>query len=89
MPFITELLPIQVMAAEYQGTKFEQSFHTLSKPKQEGGQGYTQIRRLRRDGNCFYRSFLYQVFEHYAIELPQGNYKEQYQALVKVVEESK
>jgi len=76
MPFMTELLSINVIAAEYEGSKFEQSFRALSKPKEEGGRGYTQIRRLRRDGNCFYRSFLFQLFEHYALNLPQGKYKE-------------
>jgi len=59
----------------------------LVKSKEEGGKGYKQIRRLRRDGNCFYRAFLFQLFEHYALNMQQ--YKSQYDALVKIVEESK
>jgi len=48
-----------VVAFEYTDTKFEQSFSMLIKSKEEGGSGYKNIRRLRRDGNCFYRAFLF------------------------------
>ena len=66
MPFISELMPTAVIHAEFADSKFNDSFAILTKPKSEGGRGYGNIRRLRRDGNCFYRSFLYQLFEHYA-----------------------
>lgn len=75
------------MAFEYADTKFEQSFAKLVKSKEEGGSGYTKIRRLRRDGNCFYRAFLFQMFEHYALHMQEN--KTQYDNLVKIVEESK
>jgi ubiquitin thioesterase protein OTUB1 len=42
------------------------------------------VRRLRRDGNCFYRAFLFQLFEHF-IET-KG---EVYTNFIKVVEDSK
>ena len=59
MPFISELMGTQIVAFEYQGTKFEASFAMLLKSKEEGGSGYKHIRRLRRDGNCFYRAYLF------------------------------
>jgi hypothetical protein len=59
MPFISDLLETDVVLNEYIETKFEESFKVLIKPKEEGGRGYKHIRRLRRDGNCFYRAFLF------------------------------
>jgi ubiquitin thioesterase protein OTUB1 len=69
MPFISELMQTEIVAFEYTDTKFESSFGMLVKSKEEGGRGYKQIRRLRRDGNCFYRAFLFQLFEHYALNM--------------------
>ena len=51
-PFITELLDIGVLVVEFKENKFESCFEELQKR-------YKNIRRLRRDGNCFYRAFLY------------------------------
>ena len=89
MPFISDLMDTSVVMHEYTDTKFEASFQQLIKSIEEGGRGYTQIRRLRRDGNCFYRAFLFQLFEHYALNLHEGKYKAQYDQLLKIVEESK
>jgi hypothetical protein len=69
MPFISEKFETDIVLHEYLETKFEDSFRTLINSKEEGGRGYKHIRRLRRDGNCFYRAFLFQLFEHYALEL--------------------
>ena len=87
MPFISEVMDTSIVAFEYSGTKFEQSFGMLVKSKEEGGSGYTKIRRLRRDGNCFYRAFLFQLFEHYALNMEQ--FKTQYESLIKIVTDSK
>jgi len=63
--------------------------------KEAGGRGYKHIRRLRRDGNCFYRAFLFQLFEHYALALAEAKngdvqqYKKNYNSLVEKVEASK
>ena len=95
MPFISDVLETSVVQHEYSDTKFEASFAMLVKDKEQGGRGYKHIRRLRRDGNCFYRAFLFQLFEHYALSLAdhkQGNlqqYKENYSALIKIIENSK
>jgi len=95
MPFISELMPTAVIHAEFADSKFNDSFAILTKPKSEGGRGYGNIRRLRRDGNCFYRSFLYQLFEHYARVMADEKpgdltgAKEQYKQLLATIEGSK
>lgn len=43
------------------------------------------MRRLRRDGNCFYRAFLFQLFEHLILT----DDKTYYNKLVGIVEKSK
>ena len=52
-PFISDLTPIDIVKAEYRDNfKFEESFLELQKR-------YSRVRRLRRDGNCFYRAYLF------------------------------
>ena len=58
-PFISEIMESKVVAQEFEGSKFADSFIMLQIEKEAGGRGYTHLRRLRRDGNCFYRSFLF------------------------------
>jgi len=85
-PFISDLTPIDIVKAEYQDNfKFEQSFLELQKR-------YSRVRRLRRDGNCFYRAYLFQVFEFFinatgTTEAPTPC--TQYEAFLKTVENSK
>ena len=87
MPFISEVKDIQVVVQEYAESKFAASVIELTKDKAEGGRGYKHIRRLRRDGNCFYRSFLFQLFEHYALNMK--THETQYKKLIEIVKESK
>ena len=91
MPFISELYDTQVVVEEYLDSKFYESLQNLVKDQSEGGRGYKHIRRLRRDGNCFYRAFLFQLFEHYAIGLEKDDQaiKTKYDALVAKIESSK
>ena len=55
---------------------------------------------MRRDGNCFYRSYLFQIFEHYALALGGvddgltlgenlDQIKSSYQALLETIKASK
>lgn len=89
MPFISDLMLVNDVLPEYVGTKFEVSFSSLVSDR-----GYAHIRRLRRDGNCFYRAFLFQLFEHYALglagakECNQEQVKANYDALIKKIEEN-
>lgn len=89
MPFISAVLPTEDVLNEYIETKFEESFRALIRSRDQGGRGYAHIRRLRRDGNCFYRSFLFQLFEYYALNLKDPAVKGNYDKLIKIVTESK
>ena len=77
MPFISDLTDLAVLKEEYAQNKFEDCFDALY------GR-YKRVRRLRRDGNCFYRAFLFQVFEHFILT----DDKTQYAKFVQVVEAS-
>ena len=57
MPHISELLPLENLKEEYKENKFENCFDVLYAR-------YRSVRRMRRDGSCFYRAFLLQLFEH-------------------------
>ena len=60
MPFISDITDLGVLREEYAQNKFEECFDALYVR-------YKHVRRLRRDGNCFYRAFLFQIFEHFII----------------------
>ena len=57
MPHISELTDLGLLKEEYKENKFENCFDVLY------GR-YRNVRRMRRDGSCFYRAFLFQLFEH-------------------------
>jgi folate-dependent phosphoribosylglycinamide formyltransferase PurN len=44
---------------------------------------------LRRDGNCFYRAFLFQFFEWFILNKSSEKGKAAYEAFLKCVEDSK
>ena len=77
-PYISDLLDLSELKQEYASNKFENCFDFLY-------QKYTRVRRLRRDGNCFYRAFLFQLFEHLILE----DDKTYYNKLIEIVEKSK
>ena len=88
MPFISELKDSQEVINEFIDSKFEESLKLLLADPASGGRGYKHIRRLRRDGNCFYRAFLFQLFEHYALnfEKEDPTISENYAKLVSKIE---
>ncbi len=53
---ITSKTAFDTLLVEYVGNKYYKSLESLSKT-------YKMIRRARRDGNCFYRSYLIQLLE--------------------------
>lgn len=77
-PHVSDFIEIKVVLEEYKDSKFEAAFVKLGLPKEEGGCGYKHVRKLRRDGNCFYRAYLFQIFEHYALSLKSGKCKSEY-----------
>lgn len=78
-PLISEELPISVLLEDY---KSNNEYATSIK---EITDKYKYIRKVRRDGNCFYRSFIYRIFEYICIK----NNKNLYEHIMKKVTEAK
>jgi hypothetical protein len=77
-PLVSDKMDIVYLIAEFKDSQFEKSV-------EEVVQKYKFIRTVRRDGNCFYRSFMFRLFE----ELASKKDSKLYNQVVKVVEESK
>lgn len=77
-PLISDKMNISYLQEEFQGSGFENSIKTIMDK-------YKFIRTTRRDGNCFYRSFMFRIFE----ELAVSKNKSLFDQVVKVVEDSK
>ena len=61
-PLISDELPISNLTEEYKSNEeYLQSIENISKK-------YKTYRKVRRDGNCFYRSFIYRLFEQTCIK---------------------
>lgn len=78
LPPITAKQPIKVLQDEWQESKFSASFGAISSK-------YSQVRRCRRDGNCFYRGFLFQMWEHFI----KNKHSPEYASFLGAVEKSK
>ena len=78
-PLVSEELSINVLLDDY---KSNQEYSNSIKQITEK---YKHIRKVRRDGNCFYRSFIYRIFEYICIK----NNKNLFDHIVKKVKESK
>lgn len=61
-PLISNVFPVEELIKEYQNSI------NFSKSILEIQSKYKYLRYARRDGNCFYRSFLYRLFEHIIIK---------------------
>jgi hypothetical protein len=77
-PLVSDKLDIHFLLEEFKDSQFEKSILEIT-------QKYQSIRTVRRDGNCFYRAFLFRLFE----QLSQKKESALYNSVVKVVEESK
>ena len=78
-PLISEELPISILLDDY---KSNQEYSSSVK---EVTDKYKHIRKVRRDGNCFYRSFIYRIFEYICMK----NDKSLYEHIIKKISESK
>ena len=57
-PLISENFSLSKLVDEYKSNEeYSKSVENISKK-------YKEIRKVRRDGNCFYRAFIYRLFEH-------------------------
>ncbi len=77
-PLISDKLQIDYLINEFKESNFINSVLEIT-------QKYKYIRTVRRDGNCFYRAFMFRLFE----ELSQKKNSKLHNDVVKVVEESK
>lgn len=57
-PYVSEKVPIEVLEAQFEEHQFYCAFEVLKS-------GFSQVRKIRGDGNCFYRAFLFQLFEYF------------------------
>ena len=78
-PLISDQLPIIILLSDY-----ENNFN-YSKSIKEITNKYKFIRKVRRDGNCFYRSFIYRLFEHICMK----NNKELFEYIKKKITDAK
>ena len=78
-PLVSEELSIKVLLDDY---KSNAEYSTSIKQITDK---YKYIRKVRRDGNCFYRSFIYRIFEYISLK----NNKNLYDHVVKKISEAK
>ena len=78
-PLISEKLNIQILLDDYKSNEeYSNSIKIITEK-------YKYIRKVRRDGNCFYRSFIYCLFEYICMK----NDNVLYNHILKKIEESK
>ena len=78
-PLISEKLNIQILLDDYKANEeYANSIELITKK-------YKYIRKVRRDGNCFYRSYIYLLFEHICMT----NNNLLYNKILKKIEEIK
>ncbi|KAL5105303.1 Ubiquitin thioesterase OTUB1 [Taenia crassiceps] len=78
-PLVSEPLPLSTLAEDFnEHTVYLEKLELLKKR-------YSKIRRLRRDGNCFYRAFGFAYLEY----LMQGNRKEEAKRFIRFCDECK
>ena len=78
-PLISEQLSINILLEEYKNNaEYANSIKEIVNK-------YKYIRKVRRDGNCFYRSFIYRLFEFICMK----NNKELYEKIKKKILEAK
>ena len=79
-PLISDELDIKVLIDEYKSNEeYLKSVENVSKK-------YKKMRKVRRDGNCFYRSFIYRIFEHIFIRNDKDLYEKIRQKITNVKE---
>lgn len=81
-PFISDLVPLEAYKEQWRDNKFFESMGDL-------GTHFSQIRELRRDGNCFYRSFLWQMWDHFLHNIEKPEVKADFDRIYEIIEKSK
>ena len=66
-PLVSDLKPTSDLEKEFENSEYSESIKTIINK-------YEKIRLIRRDGNCFYRAFLYRLFEEISITKNENLY---------------
>ena len=78
-PLISELLPINILLTDYKNNiEYSNSIKEITSR-------YKNIRKVIRDGNCFYRSYIYRLFEYICMK----NNKTLYEDIKKKITDAK
>ena len=77
-PLVSELKPINELTEEFKNSEFMNIIPLIFNK-------YSNIRLIRRDGNCFYRCFIYRLFEEIALNKD----KKLYESLKNIIENTK
>ena len=67
-PLVSDLKPTSDLQKEFENSEYSESIKTIINK-------YENIRLIRRDGNCFYRAFLYRLFEEISLSKNENLYK--------------
>ena len=79
-PLISEELNIGTLIDEYKSNEeYAKSVENISKK-------YKFLRKIRRDGNCFYRAFIFRLFEHICIKNDKALFEKIKQKILDVKE---
>uniref|UniRef100_A0A7S3JA83 ubiquitinyl hydrolase 1 n=1 Tax=Euplotes harpa TaxID=151035 RepID=A0A7S3JA83_9SPIT len=81
MPFVSKKLNIDDYKEHWKDNKFYDSFISLLDK-------YSRARELRRDGNCFYRALLWQMFEYF-LTTKSSEASEEYEKILGKISNSK
>ncbi|CAI2377064.1 unnamed protein product [Moneuplotes crassus] len=81
MPFVSKYLTLDEYKLKWEGNKFYDSFDSIMTK-------FSKVRELRRDGNCFYRAILWQIFEYFLVNKSEHALVE-YDKILKKIEGAK
>ena len=75
-PLVSELLDIKILLEDYKSNEeYSNSIKIISEK-------YHNIRKIRRDGNCFYRCFIFRIFEYMFTEKDEKLYNKIKQKII-------
>ena len=78
-PLVSEEIPTSILMEDYKSnSEYSNSVKQITDK-------YNHMKKVRRDGNCFYRSFIFRLFEYICIK----NNKALYEHVIKKIKEAK
>ena len=78
-PLVSEEIPTSILMEDYKSnSEYSNSVKQITDK-------YKHMKKVRRDGNCFYRSFIFRLFEYICIK----NNKALYEHVIKKIKEAK